>query len=91
MTTQYKGKVFKSGNSAAVRLPKDVAVALGTDVTIERMGGAVIIRAKEDPDQVRRDLQAMFDDIDAIWAEHGGSPSIEPRQQPISPNRPGLF
>ena len=36
--TAYEGKVFKSGNSAAVRLPKDVAFALGTSVAIEREG-----------------------------------------------------
>jgi antitoxin VapB len=34
--TEYKGKVFKSGNSAALRLPKAFAMPEGTEVLMVR-------------------------------------------------------
>ena len=92
MNAIVDGKVFKSGNSAAVRLPKEVAFDLGTAVTIERKGDAVIIRPKEDPEAVRRELRALFDDIDAIWKKYGGPPkTLMPRDPDIFPDRPGLY
>jgi antitoxin VapB len=39
-------KVFRSGNSEAVRLPKEVAFGRDMDVTVERRGDEVIIRPK---------------------------------------------
>ena len=35
------GRVFKSGNSAAVRLPKEVAFAPDTELTIVRSGDVI--------------------------------------------------
>ena len=69
MTAQYRGKVFKAGNSAAVRLPKDVAFALGTELTIVREGDTVTIRPAQDRESIRRGLQQMADEIQAIWAD----------------------
>lgn len=34
MSNEYRAKVFKSGNSVALRLPKGVGLAEGDDVTI---------------------------------------------------------
>lgn len=70
MTVQHKGKVFKAGNSAAVRLPKDVAFALGTDITIERRGDVVTIRPSDDKDAVRRGHQELAKELEAIWADY---------------------
>jgi antitoxin VapB len=39
-------KVFRSGNSEAVRIPKEVAFGRDMDVTIERRGNDLIIRPK---------------------------------------------
>ena len=92
MTAQHKGKVFKAGNSAAVRLPKDVAFALGTEIVIERVGNTVTIKPQEDRDAVRRDLHAMFEEIDDIWARHDGPPAPPiVRDQDIFPDRLGLY
>ncbi|WP_425230188.1 antitoxin [Sphingomonas sp.] len=90
MAAQYKSKVFKAGNSAAVRLPKDVAFALGTAITIERRGDEVVIRCQQDSDSVRRGLEEMAAELDAIWA---AAPfrEVEQRHQPIAPDRPGLY
>lgn len=91
MTEQYRGKVFKAGNSAAIRLPKDVAYALGTELTIERRGDVLTIRPVEDKEAIRRDLQTLFDELDAIWAKAGGPPPREERDPDIFPDRPGLY
>lgn len=37
-------KVFKSGNSAAVRLPKDLDLIPGTEVEVTRTNDGVLIR-----------------------------------------------
>ena len=36
MTEEYRGKVFKSGNSVALRLPKALGLAEGTEMRIVR-------------------------------------------------------
>ena len=62
----HEGKVFKSGNSAAVRLPKDVAFALGTEVTIERTGDIVTIRPSIDPAAGRKRVERLVAALRAI-------------------------
>lgn len=89
MTVQHKGKVFKAGNSAAVRLPKDVAFALGTDITIERQGDTVTIKPSVDKEAIRRGYQELAEELKAIWADYPNR-EVEKRQQPIAPYRRGL-
>ena len=38
MSEEYRGKVFKSGNSVALRLPKGLGIAEGTEVRMVREG-----------------------------------------------------
>lgn len=90
MTIQHKSKVFKAGNSAAVRLPKDVAFALGTDITIERQGDTVMIKPAEDQEAIRRGFQELANELEAIWAD-APFREVETRQQPIAPYRRGLI
>jgi len=87
----YTGKVFKAGNSAAVRLPKDVAFALGTEITIAREGDTVTIKPLRDADEQRRRNAEMVDRIRAIWDAAGGPPEPEKRDPDIFPDRPGLY
>jgi antitoxin VapB len=42
----YTTKTFKSGNSTALRLPKELAVEPGTEVTITRIGDTLTITPK---------------------------------------------
>ncbi len=44
--TTVTGRVFRSGNSEAVRLPKDVAFGKEMDVTIVRCGDVLTIYPK---------------------------------------------
>ena len=78
--TVLTSKTFKSGNSQAVRLPKEVAFPDDTEVTIERSGDVVTIRPKRLPmaELVAR-LKAM-----------PSPPEIEERDADFWPDRPGL-
>lgn len=42
-------RVFKSGNSQAVRIPAEMAYEDGTDLTITKSGDVVMIRPKRPP------------------------------------------
>lgn len=91
MTVQHKGKVFKAGNSAAVRLPKDVAYALGTEITIERRGDTVTIKPRVDYEAALANNRALVEELRAIWAEVGGPPTTVGKREPVeAPDRPGL-
>ncbi|WP_141243842.1 antitoxin [Sphingomonas lenta] len=84
----HETKTFKSGNSEAVRLPKEFAFGPGTPVRLERDGDAVVIRPVpvEDPEEARRTLKRLIADLNAI-----GRPGVVQKREPIEfPNRPGL-
>ncbi len=36
-------KIFRSGNSLAVRLPRDIAFEEGTEVVVRRQGGSLMV------------------------------------------------
>ena len=56
-------KLFMSGNSQAVRLPKSYRFS-GEEVVIKRLGNAVVLLPKEDPWQILFDaLQDFPDDL----------------------------
>ena len=40
-------KTFKSGNSVAVRLPKELGFEAGVDVEVEHQGNGVMIRRRQ--------------------------------------------
>ena len=91
MTAQYKGKVFKAGNSAGVRLPKDIAFALGTEITIERRGDTITVKPAVDREAALANNRALVEEIRAIWDRHGGAPPVpQEREADIFPDRPGL-
>ena len=56
-------KVFKSGNSQAIRLPKEYQFR-GSEVYIKRMGNCVVIIPKDDPwKNVEESVVNFTDDI----------------------------
>lgn len=79
-------KTFKSGNSIAVRLPKEVALAADMAVTIERKGDVLTIRPKIDPAEEKRRLIRLIERLDALPKP----PYIEKREPIEFPDRPGL-
>ena len=50
-------KTFRSGNSEAVRLPKDIGFGLGTEVRIVRNGNKVTI------EPVRQSMATMIENL----------------------------
>lgn len=84
-----ESRTFKSGNSVAVRLPKELGFAAGTAVTIEKIGNKLEIKPAIDPEEQRRRNKAMADEIRAIWAK-APYHEIEKREPIEFPERPGL-
>jgi antitoxin VapB len=76
----HRTKVFKSGNSLAVRLPKDIAFAEGAEVELTRRGDVVTVR----PTKIG--LEEMWSRLTAL-----PKPSaVEERDLDEIPERPGL-
>lgn len=78
--TTVTSKTFRSGNSQAVRLPREVAFANDTEVTIERSGDVLTIRPK------RISMAEMLRRLDEL----PGPGEIEVRDPDIFPDREGL-
>jgi antitoxin VapB len=87
MNAITKSNVFKTGNGAAVRLPKALGLKPGDPVDIVRRGKEIIIRPSVNLEQERADLAELA----RILRELG------PRKNPVLrdpiefPDRPGLY
>jgi len=76
-------KIFRSGNSQAVRLPKDFRFDV-EEVEISREGDAVILRPKPDAGRRWSSLRAAIDrGFSADFLAEG-------REQPAEQDRPDL-
>jgi antitoxin VapB len=78
--TTATSRTFKSGNSEAVRLPKEVAFGAGVELTIVRSGDVLTMYPTKTP------FQAMLDKLETLPAVG----EIEVRDSDIFPERPGL-
>jgi len=86
MNAIVNSKVFKTGNSVAVRLPKALALPEGTAVTIERRGRQIIITEAFDPAEEKRKLMELVAALDALPKP----PYIEKREPIEFPERRNL-
>ena len=76
----YRTKTFKSGNSTAVRLPKELEIEPGVEVEIERNGRDITIRRKR---MTNKELVEALRKLPR--------PSYVQEREPIEfPDRPGL-
>lgn len=79
----HVAKVFQSGNSQAVRLPKDFRFDVD-EVEVSREGDAVILRPKPD-------LSKRWASLRAAMARGVSDDFLsEGREQPAAQERPGL-
>ena len=78
--TVVKTKTFKSGNSEAIRLPKEIAYGVGTEVEITREGDVITIRPK------RKSFREMLDRLKELPTPE----EVEVRDPDIFPDREGL-
>jgi antitoxin VapB len=75
MTKEYRAKVFKSGNSLALRLPKGLGVTEGTEMVVREAARGFTFQPVDAP-------KRKFD-IDAIWgiARGSGMVPFEPHER----------
>lgn len=90
MNAIVKGKVFKSGNSAAVRLPRELGFAPGMKVVIEKTLNGLTIMPLIDPEAALRNNQALAAALRAAWAD-APYREIGEREPFEAPDRPGLI
>jgi len=64
MTTEYRAKTFKSGNSVALRLPKGLGIDEGIEMKVREEQGHYIVERVEQP---KRKL-----DVDKFWGKAKG-------------------
>jgi antitoxin VapB len=81
-----ESKTFKSGNSVAVRLPRELGFAADVAVVIERTGDTITIRPAQDAAAEKRRLDEMIAALRAI----GPVGEIGERDAVEIPERPGL-
>jgi antitoxin VapB len=53
MTREYRAKVFKSGNSLALRLPKALGIAEGTEMIVREERGEFRFEPADKPRAMR--------------------------------------
>ncbi|MFM9977948.1 MAG: antitoxin [Sphingomonadaceae bacterium] len=82
--TTVTTKTFRSGNSEAVRLPKDIAYGRDIELEATRNGDIVILR----PVKARRTPAETVALLRKIGFPSDG---VQPREPFEYPDRPGLF
>jgi antitoxin VapB len=80
--TVITSRTFRSGNSEAVRLPKEVAYGEDIEVTIERNGNVLMIMPKR-----KRSFAEMLARMAEIGAPEDG---VQKRELIEIPERPGI-
>jgi antitoxin VapB len=78
--TIARSRTFRSGNSEALRLPREVAYGEDVELVIARSGDVITIYP------ARLTVPAMIDRLRSLPAPHG----IEQRDVEEIPERPGL-
>jgi antitoxin VapB len=79
-------RTFKSGNSVAVRLPKELGFASDTAVTLEKVGDTISIRAVDDAADGKARVARLIAALEAI----GPVGEIQKREPIEFPERRGL-
>lgn len=77
MATRKTTKLFRSGNSQAVRIPREFQLE-GDEVEIQRRGNTLIIRPKKQTWQSFADSLAMF--TDDFMEEGRRQPQLQKRK-----------
>jgi antitoxin VapB len=81
MATRKKTKLFMSGNSQAVRIPREFHLD-GDEVEIQRRGNTLVIRPKKQTWQPLTDSLTMF--TDDFMGEGRQQPPIQRRKRPFA-------
>ena len=71
MSEEYKAKVFKSGNSLALRLPKALGIEEGTEMSLREEHGKFTFEPVEQPQKTI--------DVSGFWGKMPGL-TVPPRE-----------
>ena len=82
----HETRTFKSGNSEAVRLPKELGFGIGIGLRIEREGNRIVLTPIADAAEEKRKLLEVLDALRALPKP----PSVEDFEPIEFPERPGL-
>lgn len=82
MDNEYRAKVFKSGNSVALRLPKALGIVEGTEMVLREEAGKFAFEPVEQP---RRKI-----DLTGIWGSCPGLRSLTPAERTFD-ERPSVL
>ena len=69
-------KTFKSGNSVAVRLPKALGVAAGTEMRVREEQGRYVLEPVQKPDRI---------DLTGIYGSCPGLKPLQPEDRIMEP------
>lgn len=64
MAREYRAKVFKSGNSLALRLPKQLGMKEGTTMVLREERAGFVVEPDDSPSKKL--------DVDAFWGKAAG-------------------
>ena len=81
MATRKNTKLFMSGNSQAVRIPREFQLE-GDEVEIQRRGNTLVIRPKKQTWQPLTESLTMF--TDDFMGEARQKPPIQKRKRPFA-------
>ena len=81
MAARKKTKLFMSGNSQAVRIPREFKLE-GDEVEIQRRGNTLVIRQKKQTWQLLTDSLALF--TDDFMEEGRQQPPVQKRRCPFA-------
>ena len=70
-------KVFKNGNSQAIRIPKEFSVN-EKELYIQRIGNSIILTSKDDPWKTFRNSLSKFSDD--FFSESRDQPGLQNRE-----------
>lgn len=73
MTKEYRAKVFKSGNSVALRLPKALGIEAGTEMRVREERGAFVVEPAE------KAVKKI--DLTGIWGSVPGLKPLTPEER----------
>jgi antitoxin VapB len=90
MNAVVKTHVFKTGNSVAVRLPKEFGFDAGEGVELVKRGRNIEIRPVIDPDKARAENAALVAELRAIGPVPGAEAYRDDGRIEF-PDRPGLY
>ncbi len=90
MNATAKTSAFKSGNSVAVRLPKEFGIRAGEGLELIRRGQNIEIRRVIDPEYERAQIDKLLRRLNELGPVDGAESAREDGRIEF-PDRPGLY